>query len=336
MDDELKEFKNAVELEQHILADLNGTDLPKEVENHLFKISEAFKQDKDNLGDALRDLEEGYFATGYIEFRKFVENFPSESIKELYSYCKTYQILSTKQLKELKSSIKVFEKDASDLERKLWRYSLEIGKEKVLESKNCVYIEEKAVKKAYSLVKTYQLKRDIECAGVFKREPGQKNYLKDFRGLNIEEGDYKEGEVSYSDSFRAELEDVQNNGYVLMHSHPQIGSEMGSVAYRPSNADLKFFRNHRSQISIICPLLPNTFDETASMSAISLTKEGFDFLPIRVVNSGETVTTNYPSIQLYNNIVYLMSVARLEGQRKDAAIGTIQFMLGEDTLKKLC
>lgn len=337
MDSDLKEFRDAVQFEKHILADLQGTSLPEDIQPYLSEISQEFNEDESEIHKAITLLGEGEVTRAFLEFRKYLQNFPLNGMKEIYRYCNKNETLSEKQLRKYKQSIEVFEKDGLALEQKLLNHALQVGKEKIRKSKHTIRIEEKAVKKAYNLARTYQLEKNVECAGVFRYEFGtHETHLEDFRGLTNEERLSKEREVDYSDSFRDKLKDVQKNSYILMHSHPLMDREMGEIAYRPSKADLEFFRNHNSQFAIICPLLPEAFSADVSISAVSLTETGFDFLPIEVVNSDQDITAEYPSVQLYNNLLYLMSTAKLEDQSNDQAMGTLQFMLGESVMKKLC
>lgn len=337
MNNELEEFRNAVEFERHILADLQGTDLPEKIQDNLNKVTQIFHKDDSKLDKAINYVQENSTTRGFIEFRKYLENFPLEEMKKLYSYCNRNEVLSERQLQKYKKSIEIFEKDSRELEEKLINHSLEVGKEKIRKSRQTIQIEEKAVKKAYSLTKTYQKNRNTECAGVFRYESGSsKTYLDDFRGTNREEGEYEQGQVNYSDSFRDELENFQENKYVLMHSHPSMGgTELGLIAYRPSEQDLTFFRNHGLKIGIICPLLPDGFPGDVSISVISLTENGFSFAPINVVNSGKNVTDNYPSISLYNRLIYLMITAKSKRQTEDQAMNSLQYMLGEEIIKNL-
>jgi hypothetical protein len=283
------------------------------------------------LEETINFIREGQIASAFIEFRVFLDKFPSEEMRKLYKYCAENNILSEKQLKQFHEALDVFEKESSDLRQELLRDALKIGEKRVREEKHHVYIEEKGIEKAYSLTKTYQKQQGKECAGVFKYEPGtHRTLLKDFRGLNNKESSYDKDIVEYSEEFREDLKDVSKNKYMLMHSHPQIGNEMGSIAYRPSEPDLKFFRNHNSQISIICPLLPDFLEGDIGMSAISLKSEGFDFLPIYIMNREEEVTEKYPSIKLYNNLLYLLSTADSGDRTSDESMSAIQYRLRQD------
>lgn len=336
MDKKLGEFQKAIEIESHILADLEGSNLPDEFKNYLMEVAEVFSQDKSKLEKTINFTKEGQVTKAFIEFREFLNNFPYDGMKKLYNYCAENLILSERQLEKFHEALEVFESESSDLRQDLLRYALKIGEERVREGKHHVYVEKKGIEKAYSLTKTYQKQKGKECAGVFKYEPEtHRTFLKDFRGLSRKESSYDEEMVNYDDNFREELKDVSINKYMLLHSHPQIGNEMGSIAYRPSESDIKFFRNHNSQISIICPLLPDFLEANVGMSAISLKSEGFEFLPIYIVNRDKEVTEKYPSVKLYNNLLYLLSTADLGDQNTGQSMGTIQFMLGQEMMQEL-